>query len=134
MVDVNVRDELEKALRPLLPKRYRILPTQSNFDAIVKPIVVFKQTAIGRQIVDGKTIPGGRIVRMIMTIAVPFSKTATAEKALDDDLITLLDAIDRITNVRWTTAEKRIWSENGQEPCYDVNLEIPFSHNTSKEG
>lgn len=63
-----------------------------------------------------------------MTIAVPYEDTGNAERALDDDIITLLDAIDRIGNVRWTTAEKRIWTQSGQEPCYDIALEVPYQH------
>jgi hypothetical protein len=94
----------------------------------VKPVVIFRQERIGRQIVDGRTIPGGRIVGMTMTIAVPYQSTGAAEKALDDDVVTILDAIDKLSNVRWTTAEKRIWSQAGEEPCYDIALEIPYQH------
>lgn len=128
MPDIVVRDWLEAQLKPLLPKRYQYVPTQRTIDRITKPLVMFKQERIGRQIIEGRTVPGGRIVGATMTIAVPYEDTGNAERALDDDLITLLDAIDRIGNVRWTTAEKRIWTDAGQEPCYDIALEIPYQH------
>jgi len=128
MADIIVRDWLETQLRPLLPKRYQYVSTQRTIDRITKPLVMFKQERIGRQIIEGRTVPGGRIVGATMTIAVPYEDTGNAERALDDDLITLLDAIDRIGNVRWTSAEKRIWTEAGQEPCYDIALEIPYQH------
>lgn len=131
MPDIIVRDWLEEQLRPLLPPTYQYVPTQRTVDRISRPLVMFKQERIGRQIIDGKTVPGGRIVGATMTIAVPYEDTGAAERALDDDLITLLDAIDRVRNVRWTTAEKRIWTDAGQEPCYDIALEIPYQH--SKE-
>lgn len=132
MADVVIRDWLESELRAILPKRYVIIPTARTVDAIVKPTVILKQERIGRQIIDGRTVPGGRMVGMTITIAVPYQETGAAEKALDDDLVAILDAIDAMENVRWTTAEKKIWSPINTEPCYDIAIEVPYKH-TKKE-
>lgn len=120
-------------LRSVLPTRYRIVPVQDTVDALAVPTVVLKQTSIGRAIVDGKVIPGGRVARFILTIAVPYESTAAAEYQLDDEVVTLLDGIDMLPNLRWTTAEKKVWSDRN-EPCYDVELELPFRHNRNRNG
>lgn len=126
--DVIIRDWLIDQLRPLLPKGYVLVNVQRTLDALSKPTVLFRQERIGRQIVSGQTIPGGRIVGATLTIAVPSDDTGIAERLLDDHVVTLLDAIDRVSDVRWVTAEKRILTENGQEPCYDIAIEIPYQH------
>lgn len=68
------------------------------------------------------------MVGLTITIAVPYQDTGAAEKALDDDLIAILDAIDAMQNVRWTTAEKKVWSATNTEPCYDIAIEVPYQH------
>jgi hypothetical protein len=117
--------------KSLLPKGYRLVPVQDTVDALATRTVVLKQTRIGRAIVDGKVVPGARIASFILTIAVPYESTAAAEYALDDDVVTLLDAIDQLPNLRWTIAEKKAWSERN-EPCYDIELELPFHHPRNK--
>lgn len=128
MADIIVRDWAIEQLRALLPAGYVLIPVQRTIDVLAKPTVLFRQERIGRQVVDGRTIPGGRIVGATLTIAVPSDDTGIAERLLDDHVVTLLDAIDQVPNMRWTSAEKRILTDNGQEPCYDIALEIPYQH------
>ena len=59
----------------------------------------------------------------------PLEDVGTAETELDDTVVTLLNAIDEVRNLRWTTADKRILSETTQAPCYDITLELPYQHN-----
>ena len=128
MVDVIVRDWLADQLAVVLPAGFHIERFQRIPDAIVGPTAILRQERFGRQVVDGRTIPGGRIVAYTLTLAVQYEDIGTAEAALDDDVVTLLDALDELGNVRWITAEKRILSETTQAPCYDIGIEVPYQH------
>lgn len=129
MTDIVIRDTLVRALTvPLEPQGFRIEPFQRIPDKISRPTAILKQEAIGRAVEAGKVIPGGRVARFTLTLAVQYELLPKAEDALDDFVIDLLNAIDGIDNVRWTTAEKRILSEQTNAPCYDVDLEFVFQH------
>jgi hypothetical protein len=129
MTDIIVRDYVTAQLTGILPKAYRIEKFQRIPDAITGPTAILKQQRIGRAMTDGKVIPGARIAEFILTLACEYEDIGKAEATLDDTVVTLLDAIDDVRNLRWTTADKRILSDTTQAPCYDVALEFPYQHN-----
>ncbi|MET0725928.1 MAG: hypothetical protein ABWY36_06225 [Leifsonia sp.] len=125
MADIIVRDELEKALKPLLPKSWKIIPVQRNVDSLSSTIVMFKQQSIARL---PEAPQGARIVEFTMTIAVPSQDTDRGERLMDDQLVDLLNAIDAIDTIelRWTGAQKVTLFD--QYPAYDVTLQVAFTH------
>ena len=128
MSDIIARDYVAEQLTGLLPKEYRIEKFQRIPDAITGPTAILKQQRIGRAYAEGKVIAGARIAEFILTLATEYEDIGTAEAALDDTVVTLLNAIDEVRNLRWTTADKRILSETTQAPCYDITLELPYRH------
>lgn len=127
MTDIIVRDWLVEQLTPLLPRKWNIVPVQRNVDTLSTTTVILKQQSIARL---PEAPQGARVVEYLMTVAVPNQDTARGEAQLDDDVITLLDAIDQIGSaLKWTTAQKVVLSD--QFPAYDITLTIPYTH--SKE-
>lgn len=129
MSDIIVRDYVSEQLAAILPKSYRVEKFQRIPDAITGPTAILKQNRIGRAVEAGRTIPGARIAEFVLTLACEYEDIGTAESALDDTVVTLLNAIDEVKNLRWTSADKRILSETTQAPCYDITLELPYQHN-----
>lgn len=126
---ILIRRHVARLLKDVLdPLDYRIEPNQRIPDRISRPTAILKQQRIGRAIQDGTVIPGGRIAGFVLTLATKYETTVSAENALDDNVVDLLNAIDGIPNLRWTSAEKRILSEATNAPCYDVELEFVFQH------
>jgi len=128
MPEIIARDYVADSLSKILPRRFVVEKFQRIPDVITKSTAILKQQRIGRSIVAGRVIPGGRVAEFTLTLAIPNRDIARAETRLDDDVVTLLNAIDEIPNLRWTTAEKRILSETVPAPCYDITLELVYHH------
>lgn len=124
MVDVIIRDELVALLKPKIPKRYAFVEVQRTVDNIVKPTVVLRQERIERD----PTAPA-RIRRAFFTIvlASPLDDTGAAERTLDDDVVEIINKLDEVEGLVWTTCTKGVWSEENPAPCYAVELWIPYS-------
>lgn len=130
MADIIVREYVATQLAAILPKTFKIEKYQRIPDVITKPTAILKQQRIGRAISTGQVIPGARVAEFVLTLATQYEKIGAAESALDDTVVTLLNAIDDVKNIRWTAAEKRVLPDE-QTPCYDITIEFPYTHDRS---
>ena len=99
----TVREALDAHLAPLLPPKWKWVPTQRNIDAITQTTVVWKQMRITRL----AEAPIGTVrVEGVLTVITPYADADRADEALDDDVTMLCAAIDALEDLAWTEAQK----------------------------
>lgn len=126
MPDVNIREFVVSTLKPLLPSDWRWYAYGTNLDTLSTPVAMLRLRSIERNPANPQ---GSRIAEFTLTIIEPKVDPATREDALDEKLIDLLDAIDEIPQLAWSTAEQGL-ADAGSHLGFDITLKLPFS----KEG
>jgi hypothetical protein len=116
---------LQGMLRPLLPRAWRIVPSQQTvLDTLSTTTVILKQLRMERHPAAPQ---GAHLVHFVVTIASPLPATEKAEDDVDDKINTLLHAIDSL-GIAWTSAEKVL---SDQSLAYDITLSLT---STKKNG
>lgn len=126
MADVNLREFITDALKPLLPPSWTLIPYPRNIDVITKPVAMLKLQTVKRT----EAAPqGARTLSYILTVIEPKSDPKAGQDSLDDELIDLLNAIDQLNNVVWKTAERVSFGDPNEPglPAYDITLEISIT-------
>lgn len=123
MVDVNVRQDVIKKLKPLLPKKWLIKPFNDLPDEVTTTSVVLSLQRYTRTKAAPRT---SRTATFILTIVTPLTIPGPADDGLDDDVMDLLNAIDAVadTNLTWSSAERGVASGR---PGFDITLDYPFN-------
>ena len=109
-------------LRPLLPRAWRIVPSQTNLDTLSTTVVMLKQMSLERHPIVPQ---GAHLVSFVVTIISPLHDTEKAEDDLDDKVNALIHALDTL-DIEWTRAEKVL---AGATLGYDITLTL-----TSRKG
>lgn len=115
----TMRAQVKGWLVPVLPKRWKIIPSQRNYDALAVPSIILKQAGLDPHPAAPQSY---HLTRMVITLADPHTDIDKAEDALDANLELLLAAIKKQPLMRFTTAEKVGLSE--KYIAYDVTVEI----------
>ncbi|SEM73404.1 hypothetical protein [Cryobacterium luteum] len=111
------RHVLAELLKPLLPLAWRIVPYQVTLDSPATVVVMLKQTRIER---TAAAPQGAHDIGFTVTISSPHDDFEKAEDALDDQVNTLIHALDGL-GIAWTTAEKVL---DGTRLAYDITLTL----------
>lgn len=100
----SARSHVAAALKTLLPKGWKIIPHQDNFDALSKqPVVMIRQ----QRITPSPQAPlGAHAVDFEVWLIDPASDPAVAETSLDDEVDTLLYALEDNASLSWSEAER----------------------------
>jgi hypothetical protein len=115
---VAVRKYVIDAIKPLLPKSWRFIEQQQNLDTIDQVTVIL----ILQDIAPAPAAPRGALLaRYTLTLIEPKVDPARAEKALDDLILELVQALAGVPNLVWTTATRALFGEN---QAYDITLEV----------
>lgn len=105
---MSARTEIAAALKPLLPKSWKIVPYGDSLDVVSNVTVMVKLTRIEKV----PTAPlGAYLSHFTITVIDPSTDPAKSEDRLDDEVHALLAALDGINNTLWTQAEKVLFSE-----------------------
>jgi hypothetical protein len=120
----SMRGAVLDLIKPLLPKTWAVLPGQMT-DSITKTTVALSLNTIERL---PQAPISQRIVSYTLTIAVPMAKASETDDRVDDDILTLLNALDDVPGVAWTRAERGVL---GQNPGFDITLTFTFEKETS---
>ena len=123
MANVNIRAFITDALAPLLPPGWKLIPFPTGLDTLSQPVVLLKMNSIKRATSNPQ---GSREAEYILTVIEPRTSPGTADDALDEKLIDLLNAIDVVPNIRWTVAT-RVVAANESNPAFDISLEVIFT-------
>lgn len=99
----SLRAWFSAQLKPLLPKGWRYIPNQATPTTVIKPTLVYKLLEI-------EPLPeaplGALRHRIVLTLLTPIEDDVKAEDALDNDVITLITALDPHSDIAWESARK----------------------------
>ena len=118
---MSIRSDLAAALKPLLPARTKIIDTPRSIDGLESktPVVmVYRET-----LAKAPNAIGTYFNTFALWIISPGVDPIRAENALDDLLDEVVVALDQISWLNWTTAERSVFGDN-QAPAYKVNLTV----------
>lgn len=100
---MSARDIVEAALRDALPKQWKLLPTQVNFDTPATTTVILKLQSLE----NAKEAPQGAYeYTFVATLVEPGSDIARVERILDDYIEDLWLLLEAVPNIQPTKAEK----------------------------
>lgn len=115
----TARQQLAAALKPLLPKDWRIIPYQKNLDALSTTVVMLKLSHLTK-------LPAAPLshVRTTWTITVadPSTDIEKAEDALDDEVTSVCLAINQIPGIKWVDATKVTFQD--KYLAWDITSEL----------
>lgn len=119
---MSVRSQLEAMLKPLLPKRWKLIPYQDNLDEISAVTVMFKLLKME----NFKSAPlGAYNYTFSITIIEPGSDMSKVEAALDDhveELWKLLDVHPQMQSVYPQEAVKVLYGATNL--AYDITTDV----------
>lgn len=111
------RDELAELLTPLVPRSWKIVKHQRNKSTLLVTTVTLKQLRIVRT----PAAPlAAHDIEFIATITSPHADSVRAEDQLDDQVNTLIHALD-VKGVPWSSAQKVLDSDR---LAYDITLTL----------
>lgn len=112
--DFDLREFVLDAIRPLLPKHWKLLSTGA-VDTPTQPTVELTLTTIER----GAQAPQShRLVSYDLTVIEPNTTPKAGEQAIDNDISILLNALDDVPTFAWTRAQRGNWPAN--DPIYNA--------------
>lgn len=120
------RKQLSKALAAKLPRRiWAHFPDARTLDAITKPTLQLVRTKV--QPSPAAPRSGVRLSTFSLQVIAPEN---ASDDQLEDWLEEVLAALDEVTDIIWTEAERGVWpATEATNPAYS----IPFTRNTTKE-
>lgn len=119
------RDFLNAHLAPLLPPNMKVIPYESNLDAIVDPVIMFRVRSLAKH----PAAPSATyLATWTLTVISPLTDPARRDDDADDLAIVTLDAL-HAARIPWTTCEKAVWGSD--YVCYDIAVNLPTSRTTT---
>lgn len=122
MPTIRFRQSVINRLKPLLPRKWKLLPYGTNLDKLSVPVVMLTIQSITR---TPQLPQSHRTYAATLSIFQPSTAPGRMDDALDDDLIDLLNAIDELDDVKWTKAE-RVLGNNDSNYGFDITIEVPY--------
>lgn len=121
---MSVRSELAALLKPLLPASIKIIDVPRSIDGIEakRPVVLLYRESRAK----APNALGDYIDTFSMYVVTPGVDVRRSEDALDDTLDQVIAALDTITWLNWSTAERSIFGDN-QAPAYKITLTIAYN-------
>lgn len=99
----NARKHLAERLTAILPKGWRVVPYGTDLDVLSTPVVMIQQSRIK----PSNHSPLGRhSVEFTVTLIDPSQDERLAEDHLDDQIDTLLYALETFGELVWTDAQR----------------------------
>ncbi|MCS6563433.1 hypothetical protein [Curtobacterium poinsettiae] len=118
----SLRGWITETVKPLLPNRWALVPYLADIDAPSVPTVAVKLQSI----VPLPQAPKGTVsVSYVFTVIEPHTDAGTADRALDDDLLTFIAAISNNPSLAWTDATAVAFDD--VHLAYDVTVQAVTS-------
>lgn len=118
--EFNVSQHVVDELKPLLPATWKWVPYQTNLDAIAQTTVMLILDEVTR---FPQAPQGSRLVSYVVEVIEPKIDPVSRDFSLFESLIDLLNGIDSIADLTWTSA-KRGAVNNGANLGYDIEMTI----------
>lgn len=127
MPNIRFRQSVINRLKPLLPRKWKLLPYGTNLDTLSVTVVMLTIQSITRTPAAPQS---HRTYAATLSIFQPSTDPERLNDPLDDDLIDLLNAIDELEDVKWTKAE-RVLGNNDSNYGFDITIEVVYGKDTS---
>lgn len=115
------RHAFAKALKPLLPRKWQIIPYSRNVDTLSTTMVMLKQQKIEPHPAAPLAM---HTIGFTVTVVTALTDTAASEDELDDSVVALCHALDEI-GVAWEDATKVLFDDT--HLAYDISVQITSS-------
>ncbi len=121
---MSVRSELAAALKPLLPATVKIIDVPRSIDGMEakRPVIVLFRESRAK----APNAIGDYFDTFSLYVVTPGVDVRRSEDALDDTLDSVIDALDQIKWLNWSTAERSLFGDN-QAPAYKITLTIVYN-------
>lgn len=121
---MSVRSELAAALKPLLPATVKIIDVPRSIDGMEakRPVIVLFRESRAK----APNAMGDYFDTFALYVVTPGVDVRRSEDALDDTLDSVIDALDQIKWLNWSTAERSLFGES-QAPAYKITLTIVYN-------
>ena len=118
---MGARAQLAAALKPLLPSQVKLIDIPRSLDGLEanKPVVMLYRERLAK----APNAIGDYLATFALWVITPGIDPKRAEDALDDILDDVILALDGITFVSWTTAERSTFGD-AQAPAYRIDLTV----------
>lgn len=121
------RDFLNSQLTPKLPDGWKVIPYDSNLDALDAPTVMYRVQSLRKH----PAAPTSTYQAVwVLTVISPLTDASRRDDDADDLVVDLLDGLTA-ARIPWTTAEKAAWGK--QYICYDVEIQLPTTRNPTQK-
>jgi len=115
---MSARKDLAAELKPLLPKRWRLVDTERSIDKIDRFTVVIRQ----RKVEPAPNLQGSLLTTLVVTLIGPTTLAGDYEDALDLAVAKLILIVSqKLPSLAWDAATKKVWREN---PAYDFDVTV----------
>lgn len=123
----SLRGWITETMQPLLPRTWNLAPYLSDIDAPSVPTVAVKLQSVAPL----AEAPKGTVqVTYTFTVIEPHTDVATADRALDDDLLQFIAAINNNPSLMWTEANAVAFDD--VHLAYDVTVQAITSLNSQE--
>lgn len=118
------RSDLADALKPLLPAAYKIVDVPRSLDGLEakRPVVLLYRESREK----APNALGDYIDTFSLYVVSPIINPVKGEDVLDDALDAVIDALDTISWLNWTTAERSLFGD-AMAPAYKVTISIAYN-------
>jgi len=118
---MSVRSDLADALRPLLPTTYKIVDVPRSLDGLEakRPVVLLYRESREK----APNAIGDYFDTFSLYIVNPIVDVRRGEDALDNALDEVVAALDDISWLNWTSAERSLFGD-AMAPAYKITLTI----------
>lgn len=115
---MSARKDLAAELKPLLPKRWRLVDTERSIDKIDRFTVVIRQ----RKVEPAPNLQGSLLTTLVVTLIGPTTLAGDYEDELDLAVAQLILIVSqKLPSLVWDAATKKVWREN---PAYDFDVTV----------
>ncbi|MBF4565398.1 hypothetical protein [Plantibacter sp. VKM Ac-2876] len=114
------RQYLADTIKPLLPKRWNLVPYQApSLDKLAVPTVVIST----KSFTPTPTAPRSSLTHTFtVTVIDPATDNEKAEEALEDEVMELVYALEQLDSLVWENAERVQWADRLM--AWDITLTL----------
>jgi hypothetical protein len=118
---MSLRSDFAAALKPLLPASIKIIDIPKSLDGLEpnKPVVMLYR----EQMTKAVNAQGNYLNQFAVWIVTPYVDPARSEDSLDTVLDQVIEAIDDITWMNWSVAERSTFGDQ-QAPAYKITVTV----------
>lgn len=118
---MSARSDLHDALKPLLPPRWKIIPTERTID---KPDAKTFTVVIRQRKIEPAPNGGSLLITLVVTLICPSTLAAENwEDELDLAAAKLVTVVGKgLPRLLWKAATKKLW--NDTYPAYDFDVTV----------